>query len=108
VLPGPAPGLADRRVSLAPFSLERLEPDQRHINVLGAVDRLDGGQDRLLLLFGWPLTSRLAEPHSGAAAVLADELDAGGRIGGPPTLMGRADASTQSSHLETDAPPRAW
>jgi hypothetical protein len=47
VLPGPAPDLADRRVSLAPFGLELLEPQQCHIGVLGAVDRLDGGQDRL-------------------------------------------------------------
>jgi hypothetical protein len=30
----------------------------------------------LLSLFGWPLTGRLAKPHSGAAAILIDEFDA--------------------------------
>src|SRR4029079_8582772 len=30
VLPDPAPGLADRGVTLAPFGLELLEPDHRH------------------------------------------------------------------------------
>src|SRR6516225_3197492 len=50
VLPGPAPGLADRRIALAPFGLELLEPDERHVGVLGPIDRLDAGQDQLAVL----------------------------------------------------------
>ena len=34
--------LGDRRIALAPFGLELLEPNQRHIGVLGPVNRLDG------------------------------------------------------------------
>ena len=40
VFPGPAPGLADCRIALAPFGLELVEPDHSHIGVLGPVDRL--------------------------------------------------------------------
>ena len=50
VFPGPAPGLANRRIALAPLGLELLEPYHRHIGVLGPVDRLDGGHDRLAVL----------------------------------------------------------
>src|SRR5690349_20223991 len=46
MLPGSPPSLADCRVALAPYGLELLEMKERHLGVLGAVDRLDGGQDR--------------------------------------------------------------
>jgi hypothetical protein len=49
LFPGAAPSLADRRIALAPFVLELLEPDPRLVGVLGPVDRLDGGQDRLAI-----------------------------------------------------------
>src|ERR1700722_20291989 len=52
VLPVPAQSLADRRIALAPFGLELLEPDHRHVGVLGPVDRLDRRQDRLAVLPG--------------------------------------------------------
>ena len=41
VLPGPAPGLADRRVALAPLGFELLEPEHGGLRILGAIDRLD-------------------------------------------------------------------
>ena len=50
--PGPSPRLADRRIALAPFGLQLLKPNERHIGVLGPVDRLDGGQDFLAVLPG--------------------------------------------------------
>ncbi len=52
MLPGPAPGLADRRIALAPFGLELLEPDKRLIGVLGPIDRLDRRQDGLAVFPG--------------------------------------------------------
>ena len=52
ILPHPPPGLADRRITLAPFALERFQPDERHVGVLGPIDCFDGGQDRLAILPG--------------------------------------------------------
>src|SRR6266436_6644553 len=50
VLPAASPGLADRRVALAPFVFELLEPKHCHFRILGAVDRLDRRQDCLAVL----------------------------------------------------------
>ncbi len=47
MLPDPAPGLPDRRIALAPFGLEFIEPDQCHSGVFRPVDRLDPGHDGL-------------------------------------------------------------
>src|SRR5436305_107494 len=52
MLPGTPPDRADGRITLAPFSLELLEPEEGLLGVLGSVDRLDGGQDRLTVLPG--------------------------------------------------------
>src|SRR6202034_496572 len=43
---------SDRRITLAPFGLEFFEPKQGRVGVLGPIDRLEGGQDRLAILPG--------------------------------------------------------
>src|ERR1700675_2440127 len=53
VLPASSPCLADRRVTLAPFRFKLLEPLQSHVCVLGVINRLDRGQDRLAVLPGY-------------------------------------------------------
>ena len=55
MLPGIAPDLADRGVSLAPFSLELREPERCRFGALGPIDRLDRGQDCLAVLEGLAL-----------------------------------------------------
>src|SRR6266516_149415 len=71
MVPGSSPRLGDRRIALAPFGLELLEPNQRHIGVLGPVNRLDGGQDRLAVL---PGHERQAVPDQVHDAGLHDAL----------------------------------
>src|SRR4029077_13100874 len=46
MLPGSAPDLADCRVALAPFGFELLKTEERHLGIIGVVDRLDGRHDR--------------------------------------------------------------
>src|SRR6516165_9139530 len=52
LLPRPAPSLADRRITLAPFGLELVEPNASHVGSLGPIDRLERRQDRFAILPG--------------------------------------------------------
>lgn len=44
MLPDSAPSQADRRIGFADFGLGLLDPEERHVGILGPVDRFNGGQ----------------------------------------------------------------
>ena len=57
--------------SACPVGFEFLEPDERRVNVLGPIDRLDRRQDRLAVL---PRNKRQAVPDQVHDAGLHDGL----------------------------------
>src|SRR5271167_1020349 len=52
MLPRPPPGLTDRRIPLAPFGFELVEPDKGLIGVFRLINRFDPRHDRLAIFPG--------------------------------------------------------
>src|SRR5215471_6081134 len=80
VLPGPPPGLADRRVALTPFGLELLEAKKRRIGVLGTVDRLQRGH-QLFAIFPGHERQAVADQVDDAGLHHGLRIDRGDRLG---------------------------
>jgi len=67
---------------------------------------LHAGKIPLRRLLGCPWMTRLAEPHSGSASVLIDELDIRGRrFPLPPALPGMVERAAAEAGLEMKAHP---